>query len=104
MSQLDGIIMALEATLVSLSPFTALLREYPWPWLLLPSLILAYLLSVTSMQLLGPKVPLAGIHSIFEPRMVGTWRFFKRSDTVIDEGYSYVRTLITLFIFAPIGS
>jgi len=36
----------------------------------------------------GPKAPLVGLKSIFEPRFVANFRFFKDSAAVINEGYS----------------
>jgi hypothetical protein len=67
-----------------------LLTEITWPWLLLFLVTSGYLTSLTSVHLFGPKAPLVGIYSIFEPRIIGNWRFFKNSGKIIEEGYSKV--------------
>ncbi len=47
-----------------------------------------YILSIISVRLQGPKAPLVGLRSIFEPRLVANFRFFKNSSSVINEGYT----------------
>lgn len=55
-------------------------------FLLLPACSL--IISIISVRLRGPKVPLVGLKSIFEPRVVANFRFFRDSAAVIKEGYS----------------
>lgn len=46
-----------------------------------------YVISIISLRLGGPKTPLVGLRSIFEPRIVANFRFFKDSAGIINEGY-----------------
>ncbi|KAL8917290.1 MAG: hypothetical protein Q9172_005916 [Xanthocarpia lactea] len=57
-------------------------------WAFPAFLLCLYVLSIISVRLQGPKAPLVGLKSIFEPRLVGNFRFFKNSAAVISEGYS----------------
>lgn len=59
---------------------------YPF-WAFLTLSVFAYLLSIISVRLQGPKAPLVGLKSIFEPRLVANFRFFKDSAAIINEGY-----------------
>ena len=47
----------------------------------------AYTLSIVSVRLQGPRAPLVGFKSVFEPRLVANFRFFKNSSAIINEGY-----------------
>ena len=47
-----------------------------------------YIVSIVSVRLQGPKTPLVGLSSIFEPRLVANYRFFKDSSSIINQGYS----------------
>lgn len=47
-----------------------------------------YVISIISIRLQGPKAHLVGVRSIFEPRIVANYRFFKNSAAIINEGYS----------------
>ena len=49
--------------------------------------VCAYLLSIISVRLQGPKAPIVGLRSIFEPRLVANFRFFRDSAAIINEGY-----------------
>ena len=57
--------------------------------------IFGYIASIISVRLQGPKAPLVGLRSIFEPRAIANYRFFKNSSTVIEEGYSKVFPVLT---------
>ncbi|TVY14663.1 Ent-kaurene oxidase P450 [Lachnellula arida] len=59
-----------------------------WPFsLALAVVFMLYLSSVLSVQLLGGSFPLAGVKSIFEPRILTNYRFFKNNIGVVNEGY-----------------
>ena len=73
---------------------TARIETPPWYWIALTLVLSGYLLSLASVHVLGPKAPLVGIQSIFEPRIVGNWRFFRNSSKIIDEGYNKVSLTI----------
>ena len=60
-----------------------------WLVLLLFSLC-GYLYSVFSIRFQGPKAPLVGVYSIFEPRAVANYRFFENAAKVVSEGYAQV--------------
>ncbi|MCJ1396653.1 hypothetical protein MMC18_009545 [Xylographa bjoerkii] len=47
-----------------------------------------YVVSILSLRLWGPKAPLVGIRFLFEPRIIGNYRFFKNAASVINEGYA----------------
>ena len=65
-----------------------LTEEYSIFGALLPLIASFYILSIISVRLQGPKAPLVGLKSIFEPRLVANFRFFKDSAAIINEGYS----------------
>lgn len=50
----------------------------------------AYAFSIFSMHFAGPKAPLIGLRSIFEPRYLANWWFFRDARVVLNEGYSKV--------------
>ena len=50
----------------------------------------SYLVSIISVRLQGPKAPLVGLKSVFEPRLVANYRFFKDSAAIINDGYARV--------------
>lgn len=41
-----------------------------------------------SMRFRGHKVPLVGLHNVFEHRLMANFRFFRDAATVINDGYS----------------
>ncbi len=65
-------------------------------WAFLALSIGAYIASLVSVRIQGPKAPLVGLRSIFEPRLVANYRFFKDSAAIINEGYSRVRCCLRL--------
>ena len=68
-------------------------EDYSLFWAFLPLSVCLYLVSIISVRLQGPKAPLVGLKSIFEPRLVANFRFFKDSAAIINEGYSKADTL-----------
>ncbi|KAF2198223.1 cytochrome P450 monooxygenase-like protein [Delitschia confertaspora ATCC 74209] len=52
----------------------------------------AYAVSLLSMHLRGPKAPLVGLRSIFEPRYLANWMFFRNASAVLNQGYSKFTT------------
>ncbi|MCJ1330545.1 hypothetical protein MMC10_007230 [Thelotrema lepadinum] len=77
---------------------TARIETPPWYWIALTLVLSGYLLSLASVHVLGPKAPLVGIQSIFEPRIVGNWRFFRNSSKIIDEGYNKSKSKAFKFV------
>lgn len=53
-----------------------------------PLITSSYTLSIISVRLQDPNAPLVGLKSIFEPRLVANFRFFRDSAAIINEGYS----------------
>lgn len=65
-----------------------LAEDYAPFWAFLTLSVCVYLLSIISVRLQGPRAPLVGLKSIFEPRLVANFRFFRDSASIINEGYS----------------
>lgn len=59
-------------------------------WAFLTLSLGAYIVSIVSVRVQGPKAPLVGLKSIFEPRVLANYRFFKDSAAIINEGYARV--------------
>ncbi|KAJ5915486.1 cytochrome P450 [Penicillium verhagenii] len=59
------------------------------PWLLTaPALIIgSYFLSFAWSHVFGYKVPVFGVNTLWEPIMVSNYRFFRRAEEVLAEGY-----------------
>jgi len=65
-------------------------KDINWFWTFLFLSIGFYLFSIISVRFPGPKTHLVGLHSLFEPRVVANYRFFKDAAAVINEGYTKV--------------
>lgn len=51
-----------------------------WPYGILSVVLLGlYVSSILSMRVFGGKFPLVGVKSIFEPRILANYRFFKNN-------------------------
>lgn len=53
------------------------------------------MLSFAISQILGYKVPVFGVSTQLEPTMVSNFRFFRRAEDVLNEGYQAVSLLGT---------
>jgi len=67
--------------------------EIPWLLVLCCLPLLSYIYSVVSLRLLGPKAPLFGPQSFFEPRAIVNYRFFKNAKSIVNGGYAKVKIL-----------
>ena len=82
-----------DSGVTSVSQTVQYLERIPWAWSFTILVLCGYLVSIVSVHFLGPKAPLVGLGSVFEPRIIGNWRFFKNASKVIEEGYSQVWVL-----------
>ncbi|KAF7531231.1 hypothetical protein G7054_g9086 [Neopestalotiopsis clavispora] len=57
------------------------------PWMLASLAAGAYMLSVAFVQIFGYKVPIFGVSSKLEPTMISNFRFFRRAEDILNEGY-----------------
>jgi hypothetical protein len=78
-------ILTLESPLLTSLPDVSVL------WAFISVVFGSYLFSILSLQFRGPKAPLVGIRSFFEPRFMGNYRFFRDGKAIIDEGYQKVK-------------
>jgi hypothetical protein len=56
--------------------------------------VISYLYSILNLRVLGPKVPLVGVKSFLEARVVANYRFFKNAGAIVNEGYAKVSNFI----------
>ena len=70
------------------------LEELTSPWALIALVGGLYMLSSIFAQIFGYKYPIFGISSQLEPIVVSNFRFFRRAEDILNEGYQAV-SLIT---------
>lgn len=52
--------------------------------------IVLYSSSILSMRSAGRKVPMVGLRSVLDHRLLANYNFFKNASSIINEGYSKV--------------
>lgn len=68
----------------------ALAEQLTSKWMLASLAVGAYMVSFAVSRVFGYKVPVYGVSSQFEPTMVSNFRFFRRAENVLNEGYQAV--------------
>jgi hypothetical protein len=66
------------------------LEELTTPWALIAMIGGLYMLSSIFSQIFGYKYPIFGISSQLEPIVVSNFRFFRRAEDILNEGYQAV--------------
>ncbi|KAJ2991128.1 hypothetical protein NUW58_g2636 [Xylaria curta] len=72
-------------------------EEVTSPWVLATLVGGAYLLSSTLSQMLSYKYPVFGVSSQLEPIVVSNFRFFRRAEDILNEGYQACKDKIFQF-------